>query len=56
MKTGVNFDELPSVCKNCEKLRCISIYMNSTAYYSCGYPNCEHRNELYSIYKEEEDK
>ena len=56
MKAGVNFNELPLICQDCEKLRCISLYMNGTAYYSCGYPICKHRSELYLIYEEEEDK
>ena len=56
MKAGVKFNELPLICQECEKLRCLSLFMNGTAYYSCVYPICKHRNELLLIYKEEEDK
>ena len=53
MKKGVNFNELPLICQECNDLNCLSLYMNGTAYYTCSYPVCEHRNELYKIYEEE---
>jgi len=53
MKPGINFNELPLVCQDCDKLNCLSLFMNGTAWYTCGNPICLYRSDLYKVYEEE---
>lgn len=40
----------PKVCQECEKLKVISLYMDGSYDYTCGYPLCKYRE----AYKEAE--
>ena len=45
------WDELPEQCKQCENLRCLSVYMDGNNTYCCGKYPFQDSNEICPKFK-----